>query len=79
MGAELFHEDGRAERRGEADSRFSKFCESVQQLKETSGTDTSRRNITQNVRGRNFALAVWVGTLMVRGWQAVFIAGRSCR
>jgi len=36
-GAELFHADGRADRRtdkhDEADSRFSQFCESVSALK----------------------------------------------
>jgi hypothetical protein len=29
VGAELFHSDGRADRRDEANSRFAQFCEST--------------------------------------------------
>jgi len=43
VGAESFHADGRTERHGEANSRFSQFCKRDQKLPNTSGNLTYRR------------------------------------
>ena len=71
MGAELFHVDGRTDRHDEADNLF--FLSEILRKLPTSKTLPVLTQ-AQNVCGRNFYLAGYVGSINIAG-----LTGGVCR